>query len=93
MIIILTKPHAEKFLRKLAGMTDLEDSLKKLDRLTQVVIDGARGSSSDSSQRLIPSNIYTFRHSESKSCAGIEIGLSTDRQPVNTAPTILALTC
>ena len=25
----------EKFLRKLAGMTDLEDALKKLDRLTQ----------------------------------------------------------
>ena len=25
----------EKFLRKLAGMTDLEDTLKKLDRLTQ----------------------------------------------------------
>ena len=27
--------RAEKFLRKLAGMADLEDSLKKLDRLTQ----------------------------------------------------------
>jgi archaellum component FlaC len=26
---------AEKFLRKLAGMADLEDALKKLDRLTQ----------------------------------------------------------
>jgi hypothetical protein len=25
----------ERFLRKLAGMADLEDSLKKLDRLTQ----------------------------------------------------------
>ena len=25
----------EKFLRKLAGMADLEDALKKLDRLTQ----------------------------------------------------------
>ena len=25
----------EKFMRKLAGMTDLEDALKKLDRLTQ----------------------------------------------------------
>ena len=71
-------------------MTDLEDSLKKLDRLTQVVIDGARGLSS---QRLIPSNIYTFRHSESRSSAGIKIGPSTDCQPVNTAPTVLALTC
>ena len=31
----LTKRRAEKFFRKLAGMTDLEDALKKLDRLTQ----------------------------------------------------------
>ena len=30
-----TKSHAEKFLRKLAGMADLENALKKLDRLTQ----------------------------------------------------------
>jgi hypothetical protein len=30
-----TKLHAEKFLRKLAGMANLEDALKKLDRLTQ----------------------------------------------------------
>ena len=32
----LTKRRAlaEKFLRKLAGMADLEDALKKLDRLT-----------------------------------------------------------
>jgi uncharacterized protein YoxC len=30
-----TKSRAEKFLRKLAGMADLEDALKKLDRLTQ----------------------------------------------------------
>ena len=32
---ILTKLRAEKFLRKLAGMADLEDALKRLDRLTQ----------------------------------------------------------
>jgi hypothetical protein len=32
---MFTKQRAEKFLRKLAGMVDLEDSLKKLDRLTQ----------------------------------------------------------
>ena len=32
---IVTKRRAEKFLRKLAGMADLEDALKKLDRLTQ----------------------------------------------------------
>ena len=31
---ILTKRRTEKFFRKLAGMTDLEDALKKLDRLT-----------------------------------------------------------
>ena len=35
MIGILTKRRAEKFFRKLAGMADLEDALKKLDRLTQ----------------------------------------------------------
>ena len=35
VIRILTKRHAEKFFRKLAGMADLEDALKKLDRLTQ----------------------------------------------------------
>ena len=30
-----TKSSTEKFLRRLAGMADLEDALKKLDRLTQ----------------------------------------------------------
>jgi archaellum component FlaC len=30
-----TKSRTEKFLRKLAGLADLEDALKKLDRLTQ----------------------------------------------------------
>ena len=35
MIRIPTKLRAEKFFRKLAGMADLEDALKKLDRLTQ----------------------------------------------------------
>jgi hypothetical protein len=32
---ISTELCVEKFLRKLAGMTDLEDALKKLDKLTQ----------------------------------------------------------
>ena len=32
---IATKRCTEKFLRKLAGLADLEDALKKLDRLTQ----------------------------------------------------------
>ena len=32
---MLTKRRTEKFFRKLAGMADLEDALKKLDRLTQ----------------------------------------------------------
>jgi hypothetical protein len=32
---IVTQLRVEKFLRKLAGMADLEDALKKLDRLTQ----------------------------------------------------------
>ena len=31
----LTRRCTEKFFRKLAGMADLEDALKKLDRLTQ----------------------------------------------------------
>ena len=35
IIRILTKLGAEKFLRKLAGLADLEDALKKIDRLTQ----------------------------------------------------------
>ena len=35
VIRILTNLRAEKFFRKLAGMTDLEDALKTLDRLTQ----------------------------------------------------------
>jgi hypothetical protein len=32
---IFVEQRVEKFLRKLTGMTDLEDALKKLDRLTQ----------------------------------------------------------
>ena len=35
VISFLTKRRTEKFFRKLAGMADLEDALKKLDRLTQ----------------------------------------------------------
>ena len=35
IIRILTKLGAEKFLRKLVGSADLEDALKKIDRLTQ----------------------------------------------------------
>ena len=34
-VYVFTKHCVEKFLRKLAGMADLEDALKKLDRLTQ----------------------------------------------------------
>ncbi len=32
---VLTEVRVEKFLKKLAGRTDLEDAVKKLDRLTQ----------------------------------------------------------
>ena len=35
MLRIFTELRAEKFFRKLAGMADLENALKKLDRLTQ----------------------------------------------------------
>src|SRR6266852_4403781 len=31
----LTKPFSEKYLKKLMGKNDIEDALKKLDRLTQ----------------------------------------------------------
>ena len=31
----LTKPFSEKFLKKLTGKNDIEDALKRLDRLTQ----------------------------------------------------------
>ena len=31
----LTEPFSEKYLRKLIGRTDIEDALKRLDRLTQ----------------------------------------------------------
>ena len=34
VIRILTKRRTEKFFRQLVGMADLEDALKKLDRLT-----------------------------------------------------------
>ena len=35
VIRVPTKWYTEKFLRKLVGMAELEDALKKLDRLTQ----------------------------------------------------------
>jgi 5,10-methylenetetrahydrofolate reductase len=35
MIWIFTNRRVEKFMRKLAGLADLEDALKRLDRLTQ----------------------------------------------------------
>jgi hypothetical protein len=31
----LTEDYSEKYLKRLAGRTDLEDALKKLDKLTQ----------------------------------------------------------
>jgi microcompartment protein CcmK/EutM len=31
----LTEPFSEKYLKKLIGRTDIEDALKRLDRLTQ----------------------------------------------------------
>jgi len=31
----LTEPFSEKYLKKLFGRTDIEDTLKKIDRLTQ----------------------------------------------------------
>jgi len=31
----LTEPFSEKYLKKLIGKTDIEDALKRLDRLTQ----------------------------------------------------------
>jgi hypothetical protein len=31
----LTKPFSEKYLKKLMGKNDIEDALKRLDRLTQ----------------------------------------------------------
>ena len=34
-VSLFTKLCVEKFLRKLAGLTDLEDALRRLDRLTQ----------------------------------------------------------
>ena len=34
-VCLFTQPRLEKFLRKLAGMADLDNALKKLDRLTQ----------------------------------------------------------
>jgi len=35
LLIILTKLWPEKFLKKLAGRTDIEDAPKRLDKLTQ----------------------------------------------------------
>jgi hypothetical protein len=34
-LLIVIERRVERFLRKLTGMTDLEDAIKKLDRLTQ----------------------------------------------------------
>ena len=31
----MTEPFSEKYLKRLIGRTDIEDALKKLDRLTQ----------------------------------------------------------
>jgi len=33
-MLSLTENHSEKYLKRLAGKTDLEDALKKLDKLT-----------------------------------------------------------
>jgi archaellum component FlaC len=34
-VLPLTEPFSEKYLKKLIGRTDIEDALKRLDRLTQ----------------------------------------------------------
>ena len=35
IVLPLTEPFSEKYLKKLIGKTDIEDALKRLDRLTQ----------------------------------------------------------
>ena len=35
IVLPLTQPFSEKYLKKLLGRTDIEDALKRLDRLTQ----------------------------------------------------------
>jgi hypothetical protein len=35
IVLPLTEPFSEKYLKKLIGRTDIEDALKRLDRLTQ----------------------------------------------------------
>ena len=35
VVLLLTEPFSEKYLKKLIGQTDLEDALKRLDWLTQ----------------------------------------------------------
>ena len=54
VIRILTKPCAEKFLRKLAGMTNLKDALKKLDSLTQEVAQMALLEALDHTVPIVP---------------------------------------
>jgi methyl-accepting chemotaxis protein len=34
-VLPLTEPFSEKYLKRLIGRTDIEDALKRLDRLTQ----------------------------------------------------------
>jgi hypothetical protein len=34
-VLLLTERFSEKYLKKLIGRTDIEDALKRLDRLTQ----------------------------------------------------------
>jgi methyl-accepting chemotaxis protein len=34
-VLPLTEPFSERYLKKLIGRTDIEDALKRLDRLTQ----------------------------------------------------------
>ena len=57
---------------------EVGDKVQCVDEKVQVVIDGARGLSS---QLLKPSNIYTFRQQASKSSGtGNKIGYSTGGQ-------------
>ena len=84
---ISIEQYIVKFLKKLAGMTDLEDALKKLDRLTQdaqmALGEALRVAHSIYDECLRSPNLTFARYSR--------LYIFFHREPDNTTPTAMAL--
>ena len=80
-----TESYSEKYLKRLAGSTDLEDALKKLDNLTQ---EEARMAVAQSLKAAYTNDVDQLKRSSSRNCIHLDIQdhAFSHREPIITRP-------